>query len=120
MYESTPIQYDLNVLPTEPENFLKDPYIPNPNILLTREYNPFENRETDKSIAAIQRREDFKMRKLNLLRKTRQELRSLSISPKLVQEQVFSKFHDKLKGYEMKDISLSTKSRSVHSVAAMI
>ncbi|TNV74545.1 hypothetical protein FGO68_gene9172 [Halteria grandinella] len=60
------------------------------------------------------------MRKLNLLRKNRQELRALSISPKVVQEQVFNKFQDKLKGYEMKDISLSTKSRSVHSVAAMI
>lgn len=60
------------------------------------------------------------MRKLNLLRKNRQEMRQLSISPKIIQEQVFSKFQDKLKGYEQKDIMLSTKARSVHSVSAMI
>jgi len=65
-------------------------------------------------------REDFKSKKLNLLKKSRQELRNLSVSPKLIQEHVFNTFQTKLKGYEQHDVTLSTKARSVHSVAAMI
>ena len=44
----------------------------------------------------------------------------LTVSPKLIQEHVFNTFHNKLNGYEQPDVTLSTKARSVHSVAAMI
>ena len=44
----------------------------------------------------------------------------MSVSPKIIQEHVFNTFNTKLRGYEQHDVTLSTKARSVHSVAAMI
>jgi hypothetical protein len=57
---------------------------------------------------------------MNLHRKTRNEPRNMTVSPKLIQQHVFNTFADQLKSFQHRDVTLNTKARSVHSVAAMI
>jgi hypothetical protein len=57
---------------------------------------------------------------MNLLKKGRDDLRQLTVSPKIIQQHVFNTFNDKLKEYQHHDVTLSTKQKNVRSIANMI
>jgi iron-sulfur cluster repair protein YtfE (RIC family) len=64
--------------------------------------------------------DEFMTRKQNLMNRGRNELRSIAVSPKIIQQHVFNTFHDRLKSYQHHDITLSTKHHGVRAVSQMI
>jgi hypothetical protein len=64
--------------------------------------------------------DEFLTRKQNMMTRGRNELRSIAVSPKIIQQHVFNTFHDRLKSYQHHDITLSTKHHGVRAVSQMI
>ena len=64
--------------------------------------------------------DEYVTRKQNVMNMRKQELRSIAVSPKIIQQHVFNTFHERLKSFQHHDVTLSTKHRGVRAVSQMI